>query len=129
MGNSGGGVVTLYSAACDERITCAVPSCSFAPYVSETGYIHHCDCNAIPGISRWGEIWDLTALIAPRHLCIVNGRADKLFSVDEVERAVTGTRRIYDAIELSDRFEHHWGPAGHRFYSDLMWPFVSRIDD
>ena len=129
MGNSGGGVITLYSSACDERITCAVPSCSFAPYVSETGYIHHCDCNAVPGISRWGEIWDLPAQIAPRRLCIVNGREARLISIAAVERAVTGTRRIYDAIGLRDRFEHHWGPAGHRFYSDLMWPFVSRIDN
>ncbi|MCH7890812.1 MAG: acetylxylan esterase, partial [Gemmatimonadetes bacterium] len=64
MGNSGGGVITCYVAACDDRITCAVPSCSYCSFVGETGYIHHCDCNAVPGISRWGEIWDLVGLIA-----------------------------------------------------------------
>ncbi len=124
MGNSGGGVITLYSAACDDRVTCAVPSCSFAPFVSESGYIHHCDCNAVPGISRWGEIWDLTALIAPRALCIVNGRDDRLFPLSEVNRAVAATQRIYSAIGHSDRFQHKYGPAGHRLYSDLMWPFI-----
>ncbi len=50
MGNSGGGVVTLYAAACDERITVAVPSCSFSVIASEEGRIFHCDCCAIPGI-------------------------------------------------------------------------------
>ena len=30
MGNSGGGVVTMYAAAVDDRITIAVPSCSFS---------------------------------------------------------------------------------------------------
>ena len=124
MGNSGGGVITLYAAACDDRVTCAVPSCSFAPFVSESGYIHHCDCNAVPGISRWGEIWDLTALIAPRALCIVNGREDRLFPLSEVNRAVAATQRIYSAIGHSDRFQHKYGPAGHRLYSDLMWPFI-----
>ncbi len=129
MGNSGGGVITCYAAACDERVTCAVPSCSYASFVGESGFIHHCDCNAVPGIMRWGEIWDLAGLIAPRALCIVNGRHDNLFPISEVDRAVAGARRIYDAIGHSDRLEHHYGPAGHRFYSDLMWPFVSRIED
>jgi dienelactone hydrolase len=47
MGNSGGGVITYYTAACDERVTCAVPSCSYVSFVSETGFIHHCDYNAV----------------------------------------------------------------------------------
>lgn len=129
MGNSGGGVITYYTAACDDRITCAVPSCSYCSFVGETGFIHHCDCNAIPGIRRWGEIWDVAALIAPRPICIVNGRQDKLFPLSEVNRAVTRARNIYDTIGHGDRFEHHYGPAGHRFYSDLMWPFISRMDN
>ena len=85
MGNSGGGVVTLYAAACDERIGVAVPSCSFAPFVGQGGLVHHCDCNAVPGILRFGELWDVAGLVAPRHLCIVNGRQDRLFPPAEVE--------------------------------------------
>ena len=128
MGNSGGGVITYFTAACDERVTCAVPSCSYAPFVSESGYIHHCDCNVVPGITRWGEIWNVIALISPRRVCIVNGREDSLFSVTEVDRAVAGARNIYDAIGHSDRFEHHYGPGGHRFYSNLMWPSILKTE-
>lgn len=124
MGNSGGGVITYFTAAIDERVTCAVPSCSYCTFVSEQGYIHHCDCNVVPGISRWGEIWDVAALIAPRRLCIVNGRQDTLFALSEVDRAVAGARRVYESIGRSENFAHHYGPAGHRFYSDLMWPFI-----
>jgi hypothetical protein len=127
MGNSGGGVITYYTAACDERITCAVPSCSYVSFVSETGFIHHCDCNAVPGITRWGESWDLVGLIAPRQICIVNGLKDRLFPIPEVDRAVSGAKRIYRAIGHLDRFAHSYGPEGHRFYSDLMWPFVSKM--
>ena len=128
MGTSGGGVITYFTAACDERVTCAVPSCSYAPFVSESGYIHHCDCNVVPGITRWGEIWNVIALISPRRVCIVNGREDSLFSVTEVDRAVAGARNIYDAIGHSDRFEHHYGPGGHRFYSNLMWPSILKTE-
>ena len=124
MGNSGGGVATTYAAACDERVTVAVASCSFCTLVGENGAAHHCDCNAVPGILRFGEFHDIAGLIAPRHLLIVNGRTDPLFPPTEVERAVSGVRRIYDAAGAADAFRHAWGPNGHRFYSDLMWPFV-----
>ena len=39
MGNSGGGIVALYTAACDTRVTVAVPSCSFCSLVSPAGYV------------------------------------------------------------------------------------------
>jgi len=129
MGNSGGGVVTTYAAACDTRIRVAVPSCSFAPYVSREGFVHHCDCNLVPAILRFGDFHDVAGLIAPRHLLIVNGRKDALFAAAEVERAVAGVRAIYQAAGCPECFEHRWGPDGHRFYSNLMWPLIERAMD
>lgn len=123
-GNSGGGMATTWAAACDERVTVAVPSCSFATFVGENGIAHHCDCNAVPGAYRFGEFSDVAGLIAPRHQLIVNGAEDTLFPKREVERAVEGVQVIYDAAGVPDRFEHRWGPEGHRFYADLMWPWI-----
>lgn len=124
MGNSGGGMTTLYASACDTRVSVAVPSCSFCTFASEEGYIHHCDCNTVPGILGFGEFHDIAGLIAPRHLLVVNGRADPLFPLAEVDRAVAGCRRIYAVTGVSGRFEHQYGTGGHRFYKDLMWPFI-----
>jgi hypothetical protein len=124
IGNSGGGVATLYAAACDTRIAVAVPSCSFCSLVGQNGVIYHCDCNTVPGILRWGEFHDVAGSIAPRYLLIVNGRQDSLFPVDQVDRAVEGVRRIYAACGVPERFVHCYGDGGHRFYADLMWPFI-----
>lgn len=124
MGNSGGGMVTIFAAACDERIGIAVPSCSFAPTVSRSGYVFHCDCNMVPGLLELGGLPDIAGLIAPRRLLAVNGRADALFSIAEVERAAERVRTIYRAAGVAGRFQHRWGEGGHRFYKDLMWPFV-----
>jgi len=124
MGNSGGGMVTIFAAACDQRIGIAVPSCSFAPTVSEAGYIFHCDCNMIPGLMEIGGLPGVAGLIAPRGLLAVNGRTDPLFSQKEIQRAVSQVRTIYEAAGVPDRFDHRWGNEGHRFYKDLMWPFV-----
>jgi dienelactone hydrolase len=124
MGNSGGGVITLFTAAADTRVTIAVPSCSYCTFIGKSGLLHHCDCNAVPGALRFGEIWDVAALIAPRHLCIVNGKEDTLFPLEEVDRAVSRAKALYQIANVPNNIEHHYGSAGHRFYSDLMWPFI-----
>jgi dienelactone hydrolase len=129
MGNSGGGVATLYGAACDDRVTIAVASCSFCTFVGGDGVVHHCDCNAVPGVLRFGEFHDIAGLIAPRHLQVVHGRKDTLFPLDEVERAVSGLMGIYRAGGAEPNLQHVYGPEGHRFYGDLMWPFVMEAID
>ncbi len=124
MGNSGGGVVTLYTAALDTRVTSAVSSCAFCSYVALDGRIHHCDCNVIPGILTFGEFYDIAGLVVPRHLLVVHGRDDTLFQLSEVDKAVAEVRRIYERAGVPERFAHRYGEGGHRFYRDLMWPFV-----
>ena len=125
MGNSGGGVTTLYTAACDERVTIAVPSCSFTSYTSPNGYIYHCDCNLVPGIFEFGDMCDVAGLVAPRHLLAVNGKKDSLHSAADVNRSARRTQAIYTAAGCPDHFEHRWGSEGHRFYKDLMWDFAA----
>ncbi len=124
MGNSGGGMVTIYASACDERITVAVPSCSFAPLTSSGGYIFHCDCNLVPGIMNFGDLADVAGLISPRHLLAVSGHGDALPSDAAIDRAADRVSAIYTAAGCPQKFDHRWGNDGHRFYKDLMWPFV-----
>jgi dienelactone hydrolase len=124
LGNSGGGVVTTYTAACDTRVSLAVPSCSFTLLVRRDGRAHHCDCNTVPGIFTFGDLYDVAGLIAPRPLLVLNGREDPLFINEDVEVAFARLRPIYDAADASERLVHRWGPAGHRFYGDLIWDFV-----
>ncbi|MBM4047112.1 MAG: alpha/beta hydrolase [Planctomycetes bacterium] len=126
LGNSGGGMVTTYAAACDTRVQIAIPSCSFAPYVRLWGQVTHCDCNLVPGILRFGEFHDVAGLIAPRPLLIVHGRRDPLHQPEHVAQAMEGLRRIYEAAGAADRVQLAYGDGGHRFYADLMWPFVAK---
>jgi hypothetical protein len=127
MGNSGGGMVTLYTSACDDRITLAVPSCSFTSATSPTGYIFHCDCNLVPGLLGWGDLPEVAGLTAPRHFLAVNGHQDRLHSAESIERAASAAAAIFKAAGVPERFEHRWGESGHKFYPDLMWPFVSQV--
>ncbi|MBM3856009.1 MAG: hypothetical protein FJ399_23115 [Verrucomicrobia bacterium] len=54
----------------------------------------------------------------------VNGRKDPLFSPAEIDRAVAQVRTIYASAGVPLHFQHRWGEEGHRFYRNLMWPFV-----
>ncbi len=92
--------------------------------VPRGGYLFHCDCNLVPGLIELGGLPGVAGLIAPRRLLAVNGRTDSLFSEAAIGRATQDVKAIYKAAKHPARFEHRWGDAGHRFYADLMWPFV-----
>jgi len=125
LGNSGGGVLTVYVAALDERVCVAVPSCSFTSYTSSSGFIFHCDCCLVPRAQvELGDLSEIGALTAPRPMLAVNGRKDTLHSFPDVEAAMARVHAIYAAAAARDRFRHAWGAAGHKFYPDLMWPFI-----
>ena len=124
MGNSGGGVATNFAAACDTRVTIAVANCSFCSFLGSDGKILHHACNLVPGIMEWGEFWDVAGLIAPRHFLAVHGRTDGIRPVEEVDRATRRVRAIYEAAGVPENVDQRYGDAGHRFYADLMWPFI-----
>jgi len=63
-GNSGGGMLTHYAAAADERIAVAMPSSSFNGYLHEAGNLVHCQCNHVPGLLRFGQFWDVAGLMS-----------------------------------------------------------------
>ena len=126
MGNSGGGMATLHTAAADQRVTIAVPCCAYSNYLSPFGTLRHCPCNAVPGLMEFGEFWDVAGLVAPRRILTVNGDSDALHPVTEVSRAAARLKEIYRVAGAADCYEHRFGRGGHRFYSELMWPWISR---
>ena len=125
-GNSGGGTVSLFSAACEERISVAVPSSYFCTFVGSIGTIHHCDCNYVPGILRLGEMADVAGLVAPRPFCAVAGRDDKIFPIEHALAGFEHLKRIYEAAGVSERCELFVGEAGHRYYPAGSWPFIRK---
>lgn len=71
-----------------------------------------------------GGLPHVAGLIAPRYFLAINGRKDKLFNSGEIESAAATVHDIYRAAGHAGRCEHRWGTEGHRFYKDLMWPFI-----
>jgi dienelactone hydrolase len=97
-GISGGGAVTWYTAAVDERVAVAAPSCSTFTYGSQAQHwlaAGQCDCIYYPNTFRL-DFPVVGALIAPRPLIILSGQEDTLFPPDGYHAAYQRTKRVYD---------------------------------
>jgi len=125
-GNSGGGTVSLFAAACETRISVAVPSSYFCTFTGSIGAMHHCDCNYVPGILRLGEMYDVAGLVAPRAFCAISGKDDPIFPIDQARFAFERLQKIYAAAGVPDRCEHYIGHEGHRYYKAGSWPFIRK---
>jgi dienelactone hydrolase len=106
-GISGGGAMTWYTAAVDDRIAVAAPSCSTFTYGSQADHwlaYGQCDCIYYHNTYRW-DFPMLGALIAPRPLIILSGQKDTIFPPDGYHAVYESTKRIYDlyAGSQSDR--------------------------
>src|SRR6185503_14046799 len=76
MGISGGGTVSLFSAALDERIKVSVVSGYFNTFRDSIVSLSHCIDNYVPGLLNYIEMYDLAGLVAPRGLFVESGTRD-----------------------------------------------------
>ena len=126
MGNSGGGTISVFSAALLPRITHAMPSCYFCTFRDSIMSIYHCADNYVPGLLKYAEMADVMGLFAPRPVVLVCGAEDTIFPVDATRRAFSDLQDIYRAAGVPDRCHLIVGAGGHRFYADDAWPVMLR---
>ncbi len=115
MGISGGGTITLYAAALDERIRAVLLSGSFCTYRDSIYSVSHCIDNYVPGILNWFEMADVAALIAPRYLFVESGTRDPIFPEAGVRAALKGVASAYAAWGVPGHLDHAFFEAGHQF--------------
>jgi cephalosporin-C deacetylase-like acetyl esterase len=116
-GISGGGAMTWYTAAVDDRVAAAVPVCSAFTFGSQTTHwlaAGQCDCIYYNNTYGW-DFPIVAALIAPRPLLILSGRKDTIFPPDGYHEVFQRSKRIYDLYagrnsdqikELDDNVPH-----------------------
>lgn len=124
MGNSGGGTISVFSAALLTRLAFAMPSCYFCTFKDSIMSIGHCMDNYIPGLLKYAEMSDVLGLFAPKPVVIVAGEKDEIFPIEATRRAFRNLRRIYRACDAGSRCHLVVGTGGHRFYADDAWPIM-----
>jgi dienelactone hydrolase len=129
-GLSGGGLQTLWLAALDERVRCAVVSGYF--YGVRDSLLELCDncsCNYVPHLWETADMGDIGALIAPRPLLIETGSQDGLNGargVENVTEQVAVTARAYALLGAPDRLAHSIFEGEHRWHGVEAIPWLTR---
>lgn len=126
MGNSGGGTISMFSAAVLPRLAFAMPSCYFCSFRASIMSIYHCADNYIPGILKYAEMSDIMGLFAPKPVVLVAGKDDPIFPIRATRQAFRDLQQIYDASGSKSRCHLVVGSGGHRFYADDAWPVLLR---
>ena len=115
MGISGGGQMSLWTAAIETRLKLAVVSGYLNSFQDSVMGMHHCICNFVPGLARDFDMTDLAMLAAPNPLLIESGTRDNIFPIKASKAAAARLRRYYKAMGFTDRIEldvfegeHQW---------------------
>ncbi len=120
-GISGGGASTVWIAAADERVKCAVPVSGMSDlesYVTHKVINGHCDCMFLVNTYRW-EWTTIAALIAPRPLLFANSDNDRIFPMDGNRRIIARLRQIYTMYGKPKLVDDHVSKGGHDYRPDL----------
>ena len=126
LGLSGGGVVTLYAAALDDRLSPIVICGACCTFRASIMAIDHCPDNYVPGILRYAEMGDIASLIAPRPLLIQHGTEDPIFPVEGVRQAYHDLARAYSLLGCPERSELDLFAGGHRFGGGKAFSWLDR---
>jgi len=129
-GLSGGGLQTLWAAALDERIRCAVVSGYFYGYKESLLDEHqNCSCNYVPHLYEYADMGDLGALIAPRPLLIETGDQDSLNGASGLKNVVSQvriTRKAYRVYGCPGNLKHDIFNGPHRWNGVEAIPWMKK---
>ncbi len=126
MGISGGGMMTFFHAALDERVRAAVVSGYYSSFKDSILAMNHCTCNFVPGLLGIGEMQDLVGLILPRPIFIEAATRDPIFPIKVVRSSVARAREICRILGgkpakdvMLDEFEGRHQISGAKSYDWL----------
>ncbi len=124
MGISGGGMHTLFSTAIDTRIKACVISGYFSTFRDSLLAMHHCSCNFVPGLAKFGEMADLAGLIAPRPMFVEAGTRDPIFPIRAVKQGVQHARQVFGVFGASQHIATDYFEGRHEVHGAHSIPWL-----
>jgi hypothetical protein len=126
MGISGGGLTSLFTAALDTRVACAVVSGYLCTFAGSVLAVDHCVDNFAPGLYALCEMPDLAGLVAPRLLFAETGTIDPIFPLPAFQQASARVQEIYTYANTPDNFAQEVFEGDHRFHGVGAFEFLAK---
>jgi cephalosporin-C deacetylase-like acetyl esterase len=114
-GVSGGGAITWYTAAVDERFQAVAPVCATwtaEDQAAEDAVKENCDCIYFPNTYQL-DFPAVAALIAPRPLRILSARRDEMFPPVGYHEVYQRARLLYEAAGAGEKIAEDDQDAPH----------------
>ncbi len=126
MGISGGGTITTFAAAVEERIHAALISGYLSHWRHSIMPLHHCEDNYVPGVLQFAEMPDIATLIAPRPVFFENGTEDNIFPIKSARSAYRKIKAAYRMLGLADHCGMQIFNGPHQFCGEKGFPFLEK---
>ncbi len=124
IGHSGGGTLSLFNSAVEERIKVCCVSGYFGTWDASILAMTHCGCNYSQDLRKYIEMYDVFASLAPLPVSIVTGEKDGIFPVEGAKKAIPIIQRAYAEAKKPENFLADVTTLGHRFRGDKVYPFI-----
>jgi len=125
-GLSGGGMVALFWAALERRVTFAMVAGYYCSFQQSIYSIRHCLCNCVPNMMEWGDMREVAALIAPRPLLVISGKKDPLFPIAATRQAFAELEKVYALIGASQHLEKDFFDGPHAWSNRKTLAFIGK---
>ncbi|PMQ01733.1 MAG: acetylxylan esterase [Dictyoglomus sp. NZ13-RE01] len=126
MGISGGATTALFSSALDDRIKAVVISGYLNTFKDSILSISHCECNYVPNILKYAEMYDVASLIAPRPFLVEHGTKDDIFPISSTIYAIEKVREVYKFLKAEEKFDTDIFEGRHEISGRKSFDFLKR---
>ncbi len=125
-GISGGGTITVFSAALEPRIQAAFASGYLCTFRDSIFSLSHCIDNYVPGILEWAEMYDVAGLIAPRPFFAESGMRDDIFPITAFRDSFARVKRVYEAFSAAPLIDQEVFEGEHSWHGVKGIPFLAK---
>lgn len=118
-GNSGGGNMSAFLTAVDDRLFAAAPSCYISTWVHHLENEEPCDAEQEPQffVGLGCEMGDLLLANAPRPVLVL-GQKNDFFDERGARETAAEVKRIYSILGVPDQADVFIGPCDHGYHRE-----------
>lgn len=120
IGHSMGGMQTWLTLPLENRIKVGICSCATTTYRDLLGSGHFdFFCGIVPGLLKYGDIYNVMAMIAPRPYLILVGKSDPIFTDKGAKEVYRNVRHIYSLCGEESKVKLFVQECGHQFNEEM----------
>jgi dienelactone hydrolase len=127
VGLSYGGRMTMMTAAVEPRIRIAVISGALNVMQERVSIPYSCGAQVIPGLLNFGDVPEISSLIAPRTCVWEVGSRDALMIPRWSDEALARMGRAYKALSASDQLVVDRFEGGHEWRGRAAYPLMEKL--